>query len=88
MPRHQDHGLNTYNALDKFLGNKDSKKYNKNCTIFRSTINNEISKKCKVIIVRLYSTNIVTHFEYGECFITTGGYDTQTTKRYIAGFSH
>ena len=89
MARCQNHGLNTYEALDKFLGKRTEKKYGKNCVISRGKHKiSDIQKNDNAIFVRLYSTNIVIHLEIGEQIINNGGWNTQTTKRYIDGFSH
>ncbi len=69
----------TYQGADDYLNGKDSKRISANTQLVRISVN--------CIALRLYSTDIVQYRDNGMIIINTGGYWTNTTKRYINGAS-
>lgn len=67
----------THAGASAFLGSKDSKRISANCQLVRVSVN--------CIALRLHNTEIVQYRDNGMILINTGGYDTNTTKRYING---
>lgn len=67
----------TYEGAARYLGSKQSKRISGNTSLIR------ISPNC--IVLRLHATDIVQYRDNGMILIDTGGYDTNTTKRYING---
>lgn len=76
---------NSYEALDRFLGNRDERKIANNTTVVRLDDIDSAGTRWAIAVI-LHNTKIITFYEGGGFTLNSGGYRTVTTKQRIRQF--